>query len=207
MNETGGIEQFSDSTLVASGYDPSFITNNKPAHSLCKYLDIPTPQYEITHWAGDNALLPSPRGGDLPIRALHVPGHTPDSLALYDEVERMLYVGDTLYEWAPTIFPMEGNIVDWLKTVERLLAFVCEKEANGNTAVSISCGHITAGGPAREILQECYDFMLDILGGRIEVAKRMKVRGYTAVVYEQPGTQHFVVLAPEKLVDEARVSR
>jgi len=204
----GGIEQFSDSMLVASGFDRAFVTKDRPAHSLCKFLNIPTPEYTISHWAADYELLPSPEGGPrLPIRAIHVPGHTPDSLALYDESEHVLYVGDTLYEWAPTIFPLEGDIVAWLRTVERLIGFVTAEESNIGGPVRISCGHITANGLAREILQQCYDFMLDILHGRVEIAKRTTVRGYAVVVYEQPGSKRFVILAPERLVEDAKRSR
>ena len=55
------------------------------------------------------------------MQLLHTPGHTPDELALWDEAETMLYIGDTLYEWAPIIFPNEGSIVQWLETVDALL--------------------------------------------------------------------------------------
>ena len=60
----------------------------------------------------------------LGVVVLHTPGHTPDELALWDESETMLYVGDTLYEWAHIIFPSEGSIVQWLQTVDGLIALV-----------------------------------------------------------------------------------
>ena len=40
----------------------------------------------------------------------------------------MLYVGDTLYERAPIIFPNEGSIVRWRATVDALIALL---EASG----------------------------------------------------------------------------
>lgn len=199
----GGIEQFAGAELVASAAGRAFIEHDLPAHSLCKYLDIPTPQYRITQWAGH--LQPLRAGSDaLRITALQVPGHTPDSLALYDEDEATLYVGDTLYEWAPTIFPREGDIVAWLASVRLLVRFVKEKEREKQTQVKINCGHVTAGGPALEILEECLGFMEDVLAGKVREAKRMKVRGYEVVVFEQSGSARFVVLAPVKLIEDAR---
>ncbi|EJD49673.1 Metallo-hydrolase/oxidoreductase [Auricularia subglabra TFB-10046 SS5] len=210
-----GIEEFADSALVASARGRQFVEADLPAHSLCKYLDIRTPEYNITQRAQHLQPLCAPDGAMIPgpILSLHTPGHTPDSLALYDPGERMLYVGDTLYEWAPTIFPREGDIVEWLRSVEMLVEFVRRQEADadptrsgggGGGGVRISCGHVTAAGPALEILEECLGFMRDVLARKVRVAKEMEVRGYKVVVYEQPGTARFVVLAPVKLIEDAR---
>ncbi|KZW02775.1 Metallo-hydrolase/oxidoreductase [Exidia glandulosa HHB12029] len=205
-----GIEQFADANgaeLVASAAGRSFIEHDLPAHSLCKYLDIPTPKYRITQWAEHMRPLTSASGGGATkILALHTPGHTPDSLALYDPDEATLYVGDTLYEWEPTIFPLEGDIVAWLASVRLLVQFVKEHEHGGGARVKINCGHQTAGGPALEILEECLGFVEDILAGKVREAKRMKVRGYEVVVYEQPGPApaRFVIRAPVKLIEDGR---
>jgi len=64
----------------------------------------------------------------LSIQVLHTPGHTPDSLAWYDISERHLYIGDTFYERGPDdmpiIFPKEGNWIDYMASLQKLLDFV-----------------------------------------------------------------------------------
>jgi hypothetical protein len=82
------------------------------------------------------------------IQFLHIPGHTPDSLAWYDIDEHHIYVGDTFYErtrstkipelpddagqvpglpatQAAIIFPEEGgNWIQFMSSLDLLLSFV-----------------------------------------------------------------------------------
>jgi glyoxylase-like metal-dependent hydrolase (beta-lactamase superfamily II) len=144
-----GIPEFSsaDPTIIASGFDKRFLLNDLPAHSLCKYLQVPTPEYTISHWAS-HAEYYSSKGTPLRIQLLYVPGHTPDSLAWYDLDEHHLYVGDTFYERKcvvpvpipdllkaipdpslPTtqgaiIFPEQGNWIQYISSLHTLLSFV-----------------------------------------------------------------------------------
>jgi glyoxylase-like metal-dependent hydrolase (beta-lactamase superfamily II) len=115
----GGIEAFSressyaskSSSIVASSHDQDFILKDLPTHSLCRFKDPPieTPKYEVTHWAHDFGKLYANQEHDVHMRSqwskaeeveglkflgitlLHTPGHTPDSLAWWDEEERWLY--------------------------------------------------------------------------------------------------------------------
>lgn len=84
-------------TIVASSFDKDFLLKNFPTHSLCKFLNVSTPKYNISHWANHNEYF-SVSGLPLRIQFLHIPGHTPDSLAWYDLDEHHLYVGDAFYE-------------------------------------------------------------------------------------------------------------
>jgi glyoxylase-like metal-dependent hydrolase (beta-lactamase superfamily II) len=43
------------------------------------------------------------------ISIFHTPGHTPDSISVYDEVERVLYAGDNIGD-------KEDEIVPWINT-------------------------------------------------------------------------------------------
>ena len=52
------------------------------------------------------------------------PGHTPDEVAVWDPQERYLFVGDTLYEWAPIIFPLEGSLFRFSESLGRLKTLV-----------------------------------------------------------------------------------
>ncbi|RPD61081.1 Metallo-hydrolase/oxidoreductase [Lentinus tigrinus ALCF2SS1-7] len=197
-----GVEQFAcDSLVLASGYDPSFLAPAKlPEHSLCENLHIRTPSYTPSLRAHGDDIL-SKDGVRMGVKLLHTPGHTPDELALWDEEEAMLYVGDTLYEWAHIIFPNEGSIMQWLDTVEALTRLV--RSSKRPEEAKINCGHKTANGPALEVLQTTKAFMMDVLGGREKVKSRLTKRGEEHVEYVQEGGRYSLV-CPERLVEEAR---
>jgi glyoxylase-like metal-dependent hydrolase (beta-lactamase superfamily II) len=144
-----GISQFlsANPLIIASSFDQNFLLNDLPTHSLCKYIKVPTPKYVISHWARHMAFLTLPNAA-LRLQFLHIPGHTPDSLAWYDLDEHHLYIGDTFYErkrakpipglpddagqvpglpatQAAIIFPEEGG--DWIQymsSLDLLLSFV-----------------------------------------------------------------------------------
>lgn len=124
----------------------------------------------------------------------------------------MLYVGDSLYEYEPIIFPREGSIVTWFSSVDYLISFVEEKNAdlptstrNGSTPleVMINSGHRTRLQPALEVLGGARAFMEDVVAGREKAKRRGWGRGEETVTYEQAGDR-FSLRCPERLVQEAR---
>ncbi|KAJ3906691.1 Metallo-hydrolase/oxidoreductase [Lentinula edodes] len=126
-----GVKHFSDSPILASSHSPEFLSDI-PEHSLCAFLNISTPEYTPTlvpHGHTISNLIPSNKISSH-VTVLHTPGHTPDSLTIYDSTScpPMLYVGDSLYEYEPIIFPKEGSIVDWFSSIEALIGFVRMKE-------------------------------------------------------------------------------
>lgn len=199
-----GVEQFAkDSPILASAHDPAFLDpENLPAHSLCTDLNITVPSYKPTLVPHLHKIVADQTGpgGTQPwtgLTVIHTPGHTPDEIAIWDEAERMLYVGDTLYEWAPIIFPTEGSIVAWLQTVDELLELVGKEDAK------VSCGHVTAGKPAQNVISGAKSFMLDVLRGKEKVKQRDEKRGEAFVQYIQEG-HRFSLACPERLVQEAQ---
>lgn len=195
-----GVEDFAhDSPILASNHNTSFISpENLPKHSLCDYLGISTPRYTpspISH----GTMITISEGGmqkSTGLKVLHTPGHTPDERAVWDDEEQMLYVGDTLYQWAPIMFPNEGSIKVWMRTVEDLLELV-----EANVGCRISCGHVTHGQPAREVLLDSKLFMMDVIEGREKVCERFEKRGEMFVHYVQEGHRYSLV-CPERLVLE-----
>ncbi|PVH67345.1 Metallo-hydrolase/oxidoreductase [Cadophora sp. DSE1049] len=149
-----GITQFLEAgpTIIASDFERSFILEELPKHSLCKYISIPTPEYEVSRWASHMEYL-SLDDHAFRIQFLHIPGHTPDSLAWYDIDEHHLYVGDTFYErkravpipglpddagqvpglpatQAAIIFPEEGgNWIQYMSSLDILCSFVLYQNA------------------------------------------------------------------------------
>ncbi|KAL0954780.1 hypothetical protein HGRIS_003730 [Hohenbuehelia grisea] len=193
------VEQFSDAVILASANSPEFVdSENLPAHSLCDALGLRTPSYESTLVPHKHEI---PETGMI---ILHTPGHTPDELAVYDYQERMLYVGDTLYEHAPIIFPKEGSIIEWFTSVNALISLVqSEKVDDGGQRLQISAGHETAGQPALAVLTSTKAFMQGVIEGKEPVRERMVKRGEETVMYRQDNGVYSLI-CPERLVLEAR---
>jgi glyoxylase-like metal-dependent hydrolase (beta-lactamase superfamily II) len=236
-----GIEQFLSSekgdvrgtAVIASSHFKSFILDDLPTTSLCRDLNIATPEYSITHWADHLSYLPSPYpppkpaeatqvlNADLDVQFLHIPGHTPDSLAWYDVSERWIYVGDTFYEFkrsdgievpgfpqmeAPIIFPLQGNWKEYMTSLETLFAFIKGRNSETSSAekrVKVGCGHLTAGADAEDMVVEVQKLFQGIIGGDIAVEKVVLKRG-VEFYYWGPGKGRFAVLAPRKVFEEAR---
>ncbi|MCJ1362415.1 hypothetical protein MMC16_001518 [Acarospora aff. strigata] len=214
----GGIEHFTDgpSTSVLALFDgKAFVENDLPTHSLCQFLDIPTPQYRVNLWAHDHEKIGHPTHPDvqLGLQVLSTPGHTPDELAWYDEQERWLFVGDTFYERVnddlkaeiPIIFPKVGNWVDVMASLEKLLDFVRIKNAeSGKERVRIGCGHITCDADGEEILLAVQKLFWDIIAGKVPVTEAKEVRGEAVDLWKEDGRPRFSVRGPTRLVEDAR---
>lgn len=154
---------------------------------------------------------PAPASQPLGVRIFHTPGHTPDEIALFDDNENMLYVGDTLYEWEPIIFPPAGSIITWFASMRHLVALVREQNeilaarggSGGQSEVLVNAGHVTALRPALEVLLATVEFMRDVVDGREELKERFMKRGVVNVKYEQDGGR-FSLICPERLITDAR---
>ncbi|KAJ3815582.1 Metallo-hydrolase/oxidoreductase [Lentinula aff. lateritia] len=206
----------SDSPILASSHSPEFLSDI-PEHSLCAFLNISTPEYTPTlvphGHAISNLILSNKISSHVTV--LHTPGHTPDSLTIYGSTSDppMLYVGDSLYEYEPIIFPKEGSIVDWFSSIDALIGFVRIKERRQKKRVLLNAGHVTYLQPAREILQAAKGFMEDVVSGREPVRRRWVKRGEETVEYRQslqgrieasttPGASRFSLICPERLISE-----
>ncbi|KAF8807028.1 Metallo-hydrolase/oxidoreductase [Phlegmacium glaucopus] len=202
-----GVEDFLNSVILASEHDPNFLERDAlPEHSLCSALGIKTPQYTPTLVPHLYSITSSgPEAIPLGVTILHTPGHTPDEIALYDHAEMMLYVGDSLYEYEPIIFPSEGSIVTWFESMDYLILFVEAINGDPKTAsgceVQINSGHCTVLQPALEILLAAKAFMGDVVEGREKVKERQQRRGEETVTYEQSGGR-FSLRCPERLILE-----
>lgn len=200
-------------TILASSYRKSFVTEKLSEHSLCDEIGVDTPRYEVTYWADDYERL-TYEGHELYLQTIHTPGHTPDELAWYDEKARDLYVGDSLYErvaedksYEQAIqFPKEGNMNEYLMSLDKLIHFVEDKDAEeGRASVKLGSGHVTRAATAKEILVSVKTFLLHVINGRIPMLSCTEKRGELYGLWIAPGDDpRFSVEGPLRLFERVR---
>jgi glyoxylase-like metal-dependent hydrolase (beta-lactamase superfamily II) len=207
----GAIAEFTDvakSAIWASGYDKSFLSKeNLPTSSLCRFVGMTTPGYEVTHWTRDSEPVVHD-GVRAELEVYHTPGHTPDELAVFDRKERFLFVGDTLYEWANIIFPVEGDLVAYSNSIGKLRELVDQLNhevvgAGGSPfpRVNIACGHVTSAADGADILADVDRFLCDVVRGSIEGTEGDIVRDERLITYERDDGR-FSFRGPLRLFEE-----
>ena len=77
--------------------------------------------FHIVHWLhdGDNLDL-----GGRSLKVIATPGHTPDSIALLDEKNGLLFTGDTFYQGPIWLFRPETDLDAYVASVQKLAAMV-----------------------------------------------------------------------------------
>lgn len=80
--------------------------------------------FEISHFVKENDRIDLGQGQELQI--ISTPGHSPDSISLLDEKNRLLFVGDVFYQGPILLYRPETNLQDYLKSLEKL-AVHCSK--------------------------------------------------------------------------------
>lgn len=213
-----GLQRFhkDNAVIVASEEGRSFIENDFPTHSLCRFLDVSVPHYTVTQWASDHHELQFD-GMKIGIQVIHTPGHTPDELAWYDQHERQMYVGDSFYERVAKnkayeqaiLFPTEGDIVAYMRSLAKLLDFVEAQDSDNKSRkgpVMIGCGHVTSGVPAKEMLVAVRRLFIDILNDKVPIVHKEEKRGEEFVTWKENGDPRFSVSAPRRIMLDAKRS-
>lgn len=144
----GGMHEFSrrlvhglDAEVMASGSDPPIL--HASDLSQADQMSLRVAGYEIPQIFidavpnrefnfGNCKTLPAPPErlveegdlielGDRSLRILHLPGHTPGSIGVWDEGEGVLYSGDVVYD-GPLLDELpESDIANYVITMRRLL--------------------------------------------------------------------------------------
>lgn len=78
-----------------------------------------TKPWKATRYVEDGEVLDL---GGRTLRILHVPGHTPDAVALLDAGNRLLFTGDTFYDASLWLFVQETNAKNYAASIARLAA-------------------------------------------------------------------------------------
>jgi glyoxylase-like metal-dependent hydrolase (beta-lactamase superfamily II) len=104
--------------LEAAGYsmsDPYFVTAVPPGFAIDSFHQEPVANVRHID-EGDQIDL-----GDRHFEVLHLPGHSPGSIGLWEEATGTLFSGDAIYD-GPLLDELpESSITDYCATMERLL--------------------------------------------------------------------------------------
>lgn len=135
-----------------------------------------------------------------------------------------LSCGDSFYEEGadgmPIIFPAEGNLIEWVFSMQKLLVFVrsenaqaakvAEQASEGGWVqvakrVKVSCAHQTAGVDGEEILATLERFAASVYQGEVPVVKK-EIENEDAYYTwrEKDGQSRMSLKAPARLMDQAR---
>jgi len=76
-----------------------------------------TRPFHISHWLQDGEKLSL---GDRTLEVISTPGHTPDSIALLDERNGLLFTGDTFYLGPIYLYRRETDLDAYVRSVKRL---------------------------------------------------------------------------------------
>lgn len=111
---------------------------------------------------------------------LQTPGHTPDSLALYDEGEPWIFVGDTVYKrgkempWgekqdAPIILGAHSHWGDYVASLNELHEFVESEQTFPAKAIRLSSRNSTPGKDVGSFVPDAMTFIKRIAVGDVPV--------------------------------------
>ena len=70
--------------------------------------------------------------GDRSFEVMHLPGHSPDSIGLYDAVSRVLFSGDAVYDGPLLDGNGDSDVDAYVATMERLRALPVEVVHGGH---------------------------------------------------------------------------
>jgi len=118
----------------------------------------------------------------------------------------VLFVGDTLYEWAVIVFPLEGNLGWYNETLKRLKGLVQAWNADtaqGVPRAKMACGHVTSGADAEELLEEVQVFFDKVVDGSAQERDKGDWRDEKMVAFERADGK-ISFQGPKKLFDAYR---
>lgn len=129
---------------------------------------MPYPEHKVGIWLEDGSrflLETGVSGGGMVV--IHTPGHTPDSITLWDEAENTLFTGDFICRGIVSNFFLGGaNIADYLASVGRLVAFMEKRVEETGCVPLVVPGHSELMGlDGISALLEIRELILRVLRG------------------------------------------
>lgn len=110
----------------ARGFPHDDLAGEVAPASFCKGppKDADTAGFRTRPWTSARSVADGDRidlGGRV-LEVLHVPGHTPDALALLDRGNGLLWTGDSYYDGALWLYVPETDLDDYERSIARLAA-------------------------------------------------------------------------------------
>jgi len=113
-----------------AGFENSRISGDFSADAFCKGapqgsdpVSFYTKPWKQSRYVQDGEVLDL---GGRKLEVLHVPGHTPDAVALFDAENRLLFSGDSWYDASLWLFVRETSLKDYEASISRLAALESE---------------------------------------------------------------------------------
>lgn len=165
-------------------------------------MGIATPKYTISSWAEDGQSVDDNAAAEGVLTIYHIPGHTPDQLAIWDSEERHLFVGDMLYLDAPILFLRGGSAVHYAQSLTKLRLLIKGWDSEGAQQAKISCGHNTSGHNASTILADVDEFFWNIREGKVPSIDEGDRYGMRELHLYEVENSRISFLGPRKVFDE-----
>jgi glyoxylase-like metal-dependent hydrolase (beta-lactamase superfamily II) len=116
--------QFQDTRANAKGFDHAALAGEVAPDSFCRGAPkgADTAAFRTRPWTPSRTVADHDKidlGGRV-LEILHVPGHTPDAIALLDRANGLLWTGDSYYEGTIWLYVPETNLDDYERSIARL---------------------------------------------------------------------------------------
>jgi len=129
FDHTGGLHQFEKTAIHENEYDDM---KNGNAVNMLTYLKendvVPEAHYDVRNFKvkpvtasqtlKDGDIIDQ---GDHKLQILHLPGHTKGSIALYDDRDKHLFLGDILYEGMLIDFTPTSSVEEYIDSCKQLI--------------------------------------------------------------------------------------
>ena len=111
--------------LINTHADPDHISGNG---AFDEFYMSPDEEDNYRSNNGTGTILPVKEGdvielGDRPLRIIDIPGHTPGSIAILDEKNRILISGDTVQDGIIFMFGKYRNLDDYIESIKHLAIY------------------------------------------------------------------------------------
>lgn len=183
FDHVGGNAGFalSGGEVAASSHDRAFtaaaLDPLRDASLAAEYGCVELTPYHVSRWLDHEECIAIDGDAKDGLVVLHTPGHTPDSLCLWLASERLLFVGDSVYPYAPIICSnLDSSLSDFESSIAMLIDLVrAHTPVEGGDVecgdvdrrpIRLACGHVEHGLPA-SALDELSGLVADVRTGRL----------------------------------------
>lgn len=130
-----------DNNRISGDFLPEAFCNGAPDGS--NTVSFYTRPWKRSRYVEDGELLDL--GGRI-LEVFHVPGHTPDAVALLDAENRLLFTGDSWYDASLWLFARETNVKDYEASISRLAALEDEVDflLGAHNSARVDAGRLQA---------------------------------------------------------------